>query len=423
MHNPRFNQDWVAVILSVLVQVPLAIFLGHYYDQTIFLQTGYTVASGINPYQPHLVTVFPSVYLNGVSNIIGYPPPWAFLLGAIYRLTYGFTQNLFLYNFATKIPVIVGNIALAYVTKTVMQKQGMTPRLVRFAWLFLLFNPYTLLTTTAWGEFDTIVALLSVGGVYLLSKGKTAESALVLAVGFVLKPISLPLLALPLLYSAKNGVRKKAVSLAIIAVVVACLWFLPFYLAGWNAPTSQGQVTSYFQMAGGMTIFNIIDVFGHTAALPSIVWFLGYLWIPALLLGYVWVLRRSPKTLIQLSQAALVLLLIFFISRSWLSEQNINMLFPFMLILVGAGMLKPRNVHLVWVVGLVFIVVNLSLLQLFFLVYPDVIPLKLAFDAGFGTARLTVRFIIAVVWVLVALGILHAALRFDDRKSLNHAPT
>jgi Gpi18-like mannosyltransferase len=423
MHNLRLNQDWVAVILSVLVQVPLAVFLGHYYDQTIFLQTGYTVASGLNPYQPHLVTVFPNVYLTGVSNIIGYPPPWAFLLGAIYRLTYGFTQNLFLYNFATKIPVIVGNIALAYATKTVMQKQGMPPRLVRFAWLFLLFNPYTLLTTTAWGEFDTIVALVCVVGVYLLSKGKTAESVLVLAVGFVLKPISFPLLALPLLYSDSNRVKKIVVAFAIIVLVVACLWFLPFYLAGWVAPTSQGQVTSYFQMAGGMTVFNIIDVFGHTAALPSEVWFLGYLWIPALLLGFVWVLRRSPKTLVQLSQAALVLLLIFFVSRSWLSEQNINMLFPFMLILVGAGMLKPRNVHMVWMVGLVFLVVNLSLLQLFFLVYPDVIPLKLAFDAGFGTARLTVRFIVAVVWVLVALGILHAALRFDARKSLNLAPT
>jgi hypothetical protein len=157
--------------------------------------------------------------------------------------------------------------------------------------------------------------------------------------------------------------------------------------------------------------------------MPSALWFLGYLWIPALIAGYIWVIRRSPKTLIQLSQAALVLLLIFFLSRSWLSEQNINMLFPFMLILVGAGMLKPRSVHLVWVVGLVFLVVNLSLLQLLFLVYPDVIALKLAFDAGFGTARLTVRFVVAVVWVLVALGVLYTVLRLDARKSLNRAST
>ena len=265
MHNHRLNRDWAAVILSVCVQVPLAIFLGHYYDQTIFLQTGYLVASGLNPYQSHLITIFPNQYLNGVNNIIGYPPPWTFLLGLTYKLTYAVTPNLFLYNFATKIPIIASNIALAYATKTVMEKQNMPKRLVQLAWLFLLFNPYTLLTTTAWGEFDTTVALLCIVGVYLLSKGKTAESGLLLAVGFVLKPISLPLLVLPLLYSGRNDARKKVVALIVVALAVGILWFLPFYIAGWNAPTSPGQVTSYFQMAGGMTPFNIIDVFWHTS--------------------------------------------------------------------------------------------------------------------------------------------------------------
>lgn len=423
MHSQRFNRDWAAVFLSVCVQVPLAVFLGHYYDQTIFLQTGYLSASGFNPYQQHLVTIFSNPHLNGLSNILGYPPPWTFLLDLTYRFTYAATPNIFLYNFATKIPIIASNIALAYTTKTVMQKQNMPQRLVQFAWLFLLFNPYTLLTTAAWGEFDTTVALLSIIGVYLLSKGKTAESALILAVGFSLKPISLPLLALPLLYSAKDGIRKTVATLLVTAVVVVCLWFLPFYLAGWTAPVSPGQVTSFFGMAGGMTLFSIVDVFWHTSIMPSGWWFLGYLWIPALILGYVWVIRKSPKTFIQLSVASLVLLLIFFLSRSWLSEQNINLLFPFMLILVGAGLLKARSVHLVWIVGLVFLAVNMSLLQLLFLSYPDVIALKLAFDSSFGTARLAARFAVTAVWVLVALGILYAALRSDARKSLNGAPT
>jgi Predicted integral membrane protein len=423
MHRLKINPDWVAAILSVCVQVPLAVFLGHYYDQTIFLQTGYLVAQGLNPYQPHYIAVFPNPYLNGVSNIIGYPPPWTFILGLTYRLTYAFTPNIYLYNFATKIPIIASNIALAYVTKTVMEKQNMPQRLVQFAWLFLLFNPYTLLTSAAWGEFDTTVALLCVIGVYLLSKGKSLESAIVLAVGFVLKPISLPLFGLPLLYAARKNPRKIIPVFLTIAFVVGCLWFLPFYLVGWSAPASQGQVSSYFEMAGGMTPFNIIDVFWRTSTLPSELWFLGYLWIPALLVGYVWVYRKSPKTLVSLTEAALVLLLIFFISRSWLSEQNLNLLFPFMLILIGAGMLKARSVHLVWLVGLVFLVLNLSLLQLMFLVYPDVISLKLAFDASFGTARLAARFAVAVVWLIVALGILYAVNRFDARKSLNGAPT
>lgn len=427
MNRLTANHDWVVALLSILVQIPLAVFLGHYYDQTIFLQTGYLVAQGLNPYQSHLISVFSNTYLNGVNNIIGYPPPWTFLLGLTYRLTYAVTPNIYLYNFATKIPIIASNIALAYATKTVMKKQNMSPRLVQFAWLFLLFNPYTLLTTAAWGQFDTTVALLCVIGIYLLSKGKTAESALVLAVSFVLKPISLPLLGLPLIYAAKKNARKNVVALLIIVFVVVCLWFLPFDLAGWNAPISQGQIASFFEMAGGMTVFNIVDVFWRTSTMPSGWWFLGYLWIPALIAGYVWVYRKSPKTLISLTEAALVLLLIFFISRSWLSEQNINLLFPFMLILIGTGLLKPRSLHSTWLIGLVFLVLNMSLLQLLFLIYPDAITLKLAFDANFGTARLAARFVVTVAWFLVAADIIYTQTRPRhgnvDRKSLNGATT
>jgi hypothetical protein len=81
MAKLTINSDFLLVSLSVLMQVPLAVYLGHYYDQTIFLQTGYLVSSGLNPYQGHLITVFSNPYLTGTNNIIGYPPPWTFLLG------------------------------------------------------------------------------------------------------------------------------------------------------------------------------------------------------------------------------------------------------------------------------------------------------------------------------------------------------
>ena len=49
----------------------------------------------------------------GINPIIGYPPLWPLLLGAIYSLTYNLTPNIFLYNFATKVPIIISNIALS----------------------------------------------------------------------------------------------------------------------------------------------------------------------------------------------------------------------------------------------------------------------------------------------------------------------
>ena len=167
MLNSRVNRELLAVFLSVLVQLPLAIFLGHYYDQRLSIDTGYLVSSGLNPYQQYTITIFSSnPHLIGLNPIIGYPPLWPLLLGLIYHITFNLTPNLFLYNFAIKIPVIASNIALAYVTKMLMQSQNMPPQRAQFAWLFLLFNPLTLLTTTAWGQFDTLIAFLCISAIY-----------------------------------------------------------------------------------------------------------------------------------------------------------------------------------------------------------------------------------------------------------------
>ncbi|MGA3112240.1 MAG: hypothetical protein ABSE15_09455, partial [Candidatus Bathyarchaeia archaeon] len=161
MVNLHVSRDILTMLLSVAVQVPLAVFLGHAYDQTSFMDTGYLVSVGLNPYQSHLVTVF-SPYLVGVNPIIGDPPLWPLLLGAIYRLSYGIVPSIFLYNFATKIPIIAANIGLAYLTKSLLRQQGASEKRIKFAWIFLLFNPFLLLTTAAWGQFDTLIALLCI---------------------------------------------------------------------------------------------------------------------------------------------------------------------------------------------------------------------------------------------------------------------
>ena len=152
---------------------------------------GILVSAGLNPYQTHLITIF-SPYFVGVNPITGDPPLWPLLLGLIYRLTYNITPNIFLYNFAIKIPVIAVNIGLAYITKKILQQQGASERKIRFAWLFLLFNPFVLLTSTAWGQFDTLISLLCISSLYLLSKGMVTKSAILLSLSVVLKPISFP---------------------------------------------------------------------------------------------------------------------------------------------------------------------------------------------------------------------------------------
>ena len=87
MSKYRLRHGQLQVLVSVS-SVASAVFLGHYYDQRIFLETGYLVSSGLNPYQQHEISVFSNPYLTGLNPLIGYPPPWPLLLGFIYRQTY-----------------------------------------------------------------------------------------------------------------------------------------------------------------------------------------------------------------------------------------------------------------------------------------------------------------------------------------------
>jgi len=398
----KLHSDLVAVFLSILVQIPLAVFLGHYYDERSFIDAGYLVSSGLNPYIPRVITVFSNPDLMGTNPIIGYPPLWPLLLGAIYRVTFNLTPNIFLYNFAIKIPVIISNIALAYATKTIMQNLSMSQKRIQFAWLFLLFNPFTLLTTTAWGEFDTLIALLCMASLYLLSKGKVIKSSILLSLSIVLKPISLPLIGLPLLFSTPKNRRKNLIYILISSVIVVSLWFLLFNLLGWMVPSSPTQITSYFKMADSMTLFSLTEVIQNTAVLPAGLEFLGYLWIPALLVGYYLIYRNPPKSMPELVEKAVILLLIFFLTRTWLSEPNINLIIALVLLTLVSKDLNFRNFGFLWVIPLVFMFFNTSLPQLFFLVSPQVISSIGQLDQSIRIWRLIAKFIVVLVWQVFA---------------------
>ena len=402
MVKPYVNPDVLTVLISVAVQVPLAIFLGHAYDQTSFMDAGYLVSHGLNPYQPQLITIF-SPHFVGVNPIMGDPPLWPLLLGAIYKITYNIEPNIFLYNFAIKLPVIASNIGLAYLMRNVLRQQGASERKIWFAWLFLLFNPFVLLTSTAWGQFDTLIALLSVASLYLLSKGMVKKSATLLSLSVVLKPVSFPLLGLPLLFSPRKNWPRMLQYIVISVAVIVTLWILPFYLLGWALPASSSQLTSFFTRAGGMTPFDIVEILRDTVTIPTGFDLLGYIWIPALLLGYYLVYRDPPKTFSNLTQKALGIMLIFFLTYSWLSEPYVNVVIALALLALPLSKINFRNFHFLWVIALVFMVLTTNFTQLFYLISPQsLVSSAIQIEHNIRDWRLIARFLVVVVWQVFA---------------------
>jgi hypothetical protein len=405
MAKLNLNREALIVLASILVQVPLAVFLGHYYDERSFMASGYLVSAGLNPYQPHLITVF-SPYIVGVNPVTGDPPLWPLLLGLIYRLTYNITPNIFLYNFTIKLPVIASNIGLAYLTRKILHKQGASERKIRFAWLFLLFNPFVLLTSTAWGQFDMLISLLCIASLYLLSKGMITKSAALLSLSVVLKPVSFPLIGLPLLFSPKRNKSKALKYILVSAAVIVPLWILPFYILGWIIPASNNQVTSFFTRAGGISLFAILELLKDQVTIPSSLQLLGYLWVPALLIGYYLVYRDQPKTFNELTEKAAGIMLVFFLTFSWVSEPYINVAIALVLIILPLNKTNFRNFHFLWVIPLIFMIITTNFSQLFFLVSPQVITSLVQLDQYIRTWRLTARFLVIVAfqifaWILV----------------------
>ncbi len=228
-------------------------------------------------------------------------------------------------------------------------------------------------------------------------------SAVLLSLSVVLKPISFPLLGLPILFSQGKSWKKTIQYSLIVILVIVSLWILPFNLLGWALPSSGVQVTSYFMRAGGMTPFNIIEILQDTTTFPAGLYFLGYLWIPALLAGYYLVYRDPPKNFNELTQKAIGLMLIFFLTYSWLSEPYVIIVIALALLALPYSKTSFRDFHFLWVLPLVFMVFSTNFAQLFYLVSPQsLVSGALAIENNIREWRLILCFIVVVVWQVFA---------------------
>ena len=245
---------WLVIALSLCIQIPLAIFLGHAYDMKIFMATGYLVASGQNPYiAQNLTQIFNNPAFQNMTSI-GYPPPWALWLGVAYQATFKLIPNLFFYNFVIKLPILAANIGLAFLVAQVLKTLGTEAKTIQRARNFLLFNPFLLLASAAWGQFDSIVALLALFALIKLNSGKWLTSAIWLGLAIAFKPIALPLVLAGWLFLKKNAPGNILRYLGACAATVVAASVIPFILFRWDPTIIFQHWNAHFTMEGGLSI-------------------------------------------------------------------------------------------------------------------------------------------------------------------------
>ena len=329
-------------------------------------------------------------------------------------------HQLLVYNLAVKLPVIAATVGLAYLVGAVLQRLGASPAASRRAWTFLLLNPFVLYVGAAWGQIDTIVALLALAALVLLSTGRRDGSAGLLALAFTVKPIALPVLPVALVAVAAGSWRKAARYGAIFLGGVVALYVLPFFVFGWSLDPFFRHLNAHFLMHGTLSYMTVVRVFRDLDLLQGSWWLLGLIWVVALAVGTV-LLGRGDGSLEDLLKKSTALLLIVFLTRTWLAEANVMLVLPLVLILASTGALDRRALTAVWVIPLLFTVLNASPLHLLWVAFPETMRTSLAAVFPYSHAALLARAVLVIVWqvagwwiVVVCMKRKHGARRGDD---------
>lgn len=391
----------IIFILSLIVQLILGIFLGHIYDTQVAMAAGYFVGSGLNPYQHlNLRLIFSHFILWEDVPAIGYPPLSPILYGVLYYIFYKATGNMYVYFFSLKVPIIISNLLLSIYIWNILREQT-SNHIAENAMFFVLFNPFILYTTTAWGQIDSIIALLCLFSLNHLYKDNVFLSTLALAISLSLKPLLFPLIPLIFLYLYNSNKTKLLYFITLLVIFSLLFIVFPFLILNWSPELIFTGWNSHFILGGGLGYLTFLELTSNSF-IPNNLSFLGYLWIPALLFVYSLIDYKSINTLNDLLENALIIMLTFFLTRAWVSEPNLVVVIILVLILSHKNNNFNYFLKTAWVLPLIFTFFNASLPQMLYLYLPNFLNLQKTLDFAFYQYRILFRSVVVFFWQLIS---------------------
>jgi len=354
MSIPESKNRWMFIVLfSTALRLCLAPFTGHPYDLNIWMETGQYVAGGMSPYEPEIH--------------LGYPPLWGFWCGLSYLLSNSiWPGNKFVYILAIKIPIVAADLAIAWMLVALTRSSSREGSLFSeshffrdpssgrsLAALFLL-NPYVLVVGVIWGMMDNIAALLVVLVAIALVQGKDLEAgaALGLAIALKLYPVIFLFAAFP--YLARRPRREARALRFLIGLGLAgfALVLAPFLVFNWDIggflsvladQTSRkpGGI-SPIGISGLLYDFGIHSIGGFNLQSMSELVGLRLIWIPAVCLSMIFIAEaRLRSSLEDVIRAFAFVYMIWIVTTSWVSEQNVETLL-ILLLFQGAASVFGR---------------------------------------------------------------------------------
>jgi hypothetical protein len=319
----RKNIPLILVIACLfLTEAILALWTENQYDMTVWFQTGVWMSQGINIYVP--------------SNHLGYPPLWAFWCLASNRIYAFFGNNMEIWRFSVKLPMILAQFALAFVVKSFAQKrfdQKTTQKifLVTLSWGFIIY------VGALWGQLDVISALLTFLAFYSLISKRTLLGAIFLGAAVTLKIY--PLITLPAfaIYLWKNRGKKETGKFVLVSGGLPVAFTLSVFAAyNWNIIYffktilywTPANPANPVQIQGGcMNIWSFLSLVNIDISQIS---FLRLVWIPIIAAAALYWFRKGQMDDADLNLALISFFLLFMLSYAWVPEQMFLDPLPFL---------------------------------------------------------------------------------------------
>ncbi len=341
----KLNKTRVYVIALIIalfsVEAFLSMWTGLEYDMNIWFKTGQWINQGTNIYLP--------------NDHLGYPPLWAFWCLISYRVYTMFGNNMELWRFIVKLPMILAQFALAFVMVKFAQKR-FDPKTVHTIFFFAIAWIFFIYIGALWGQLNMLSALLTFVAFYAVTSKRNNLGAVMLGIAVTLKIY--PLIVLPafLIYILKNQDIKKAGKFALytcalpvvftLAVFTVYQWDILYFLRTifyWtpvfeNTPT---QITGGCMNIWSFTSLLNIDI--------SYVWILRFVWIPIIGFLTLYWFRKPTMKEADLNLALISFYVFFMVSYGWVTEQNFLDFLPFVFLQIFAY--QPRKIYLYALVG------------------------------------------------------------------------
>lgn len=391
------------LLVGLLIREILSFWTGHPFDFESWVRLGYHVFHGVNPYTALPPVLEPSLSFSHLSEplfSIGYPPLWAYVsagLFGLYRLAGSLGPSL--YYFLLKQPAIAGDILLGYVLYKFIYGEG-KPERAWWAMRFWMFSPLTIIISAVWGMFDALVMGLVLAALLSASRIKKFVG---ISTGIFLKGV--PVVFLPVLRE-RSTVRTLAIWIVSL-FSVGVLSVLPFVFMGWDvqAIVQNGlyQVSKFSEGFGAwyFLYFSYYVSSFSPLGIEVLVQMLAVAWIPVVGAVLILSILRSPKKSEGVVRWLLIVAFVFVLARISNHEQHVLYILPLMILDVALWHEdREKLFDLLWMVTLVYLVVNNTLLIRFLSPVADWSwPLDLWINNSYPTEP--IRYVLKLVLGLV----------------------